>query len=182
MTLAQILHVEDLFHHLGKEDERPQDRKIEVARNAKLEKLEQGLAEVHRIREHANQNVPYSSIALNELYMVCTGTTPESYTASEIETFVLTLHPIEGNLSASMGLTQGAYLSWLMNNSPDTSFTLQVKHLEGSLAVLGFKNDGKIIRTIGNGGHRCGCEMIGGKLRVEGDVGSCLGCDMRGGL
>ena len=100
----------------------------------------------------------------------------------EIGKFVLALPKPEGNMPEFLGLTQGVYLSWLMNNSPDTSFTLQVQHLDGSLDSLGYNNDGKVIRVIGNGGSQCGYFMVSGRLIIEGDVEDNLGSHLQGGL
>ena len=50
MTLVARLHASDMFDNLYKEDEQPRDRKIEVARDGRLETMAQELAEIHRIR------------------------------------------------------------------------------------------------------------------------------------
>ena len=194
MTLAQILHVEDLFHHLGKEDE-SHERRIEVASDPRLEAI------VSKYRAFVASSVKIAKSGHEGLWLDSGKFTPLISTAEDVEKFCLALanfQIVEGFEHSDW--LSGIYLSRLIKESPERVFNLYTNHLEVPPSCLGYGNEGKkitvhgdvnsftggrmlrgFIEVNGNSIYSTGYCMQGGELIIRGDTVWAVGCQMTGG-
>lgn len=179
MTLTQKLLAEDTFDSLRREQE-SKSGTVRVEQNETLERLKDGLNKVAllksknliRLEEHPDFDI-------RPLYDICSVITPESYSSRNVELFTVALG--EPDMNKIEREAVGAYLSWLMNNSQDSSFRLNLRALGRKISYLGYNNAGKNIEIIGNTGDSCGEWMRSGKIVVQGNVRDYAGNFMDNG-
>jgi hypothetical protein len=97
----------------------------------------------------------------------------------DIEMFSLTLRQFENE--ATFDMKAGLFLSALINDSPDESFTIHTSHLDARLHYIGSYNKKDII-VNGHAGDLAASDMGGGSILIHGDAGGSLAIGLRGGI
>ncbi len=100
------------------------------------------------------------------------------YSAKDIEQFSIVL----GGFQDEKDFAQkaGDFLSALINTGKETDYTINTASFD-FIWGLGYKNKGKNITIIGDGGNNVGGKMESGNILVKGNVRSNLGMGMIGG-
>jgi hypothetical protein len=167
-TLNPILRAEDLFDSLGKEQREPEDRKIEITKNERLEELVKGFEEVLKIKLK-----PFQPNFNNLIYII-----KIIPTSKEISDFSILMSDYQDH--KEFRKYSGLYLSALINKSKDKEFIINTNHLEKLPDYMGFENNGKIIRINKDIGDFLGDGMKKGIIYVRNSEGA-LGYNMKGG-
>ena len=97
-----------------------------------------------------------------------------AYNKADIENFNLAL----GEFQNEKGFAKraGLFLSALINNGSDSTYTIFTQHLENINSLGAFNT--KTIIVEGDAGDNCGIEMAGGKIVINGDTDDWLGNGM----
>jgi hypothetical protein len=155
MTPELKLRVEDLFDSLQPEEKQPEDLRIKVEKSERLEELVRGFEEVLKIKVN-NSKQGYNDF--QKIVQIIP-------TSKEILEFSILL--IEYQDNKIFENRSGLYLSLLINRSNEKEFTINTRHLEKLPNVIGYKNNGKIIRINGDAGWFLGENMQGGVIHVK---------------
>jgi hypothetical protein len=174
-TLNPLLRAEDLFDSLKPEEKQPEEKRIEVRRNKRLEKIIRGF-------ENSIKKFPVSRLesynSSEDISKLMKRLTPYKPTSHEISDFSILLENYQD--FNRFEKYAGFYLSSLINKSRDKEFIICTRHLEKLPDYVGYKNNGKIIRVNGDAGHHIGKSMNRGKIYAT-NVGYFVGCYMQGG-
>lgn len=163
--IATKSRASDLFDNLGRENELPAERKLEVRAN-RVEKIKEIF---YSIPDHYKIN--------DEVLHAF-----ERFTADDIFAFSITLRDYERGLRRRnrQSYFSGVFLSDLINFSQDEDFRICTVGLEDPPQFLCRENRKNVIIT-GNVGPYLGYRMVSGLIKVHGNVGSDIGCQMQGG-
>jgi hypothetical protein len=102
-----------------------------------------------------------------------------SYSQDQIQRFVLALMEFQDReLFESLA---GTAISALVNNGPDSNYSIDLRHFDTPIKGLGFKNCKHLI-FYGDVGILLGKEMTSGTITVHGNADSGVGETMSGGL
>ena len=174
MTLMAQLRTRDLLDSLGREDEQPIDREIELDRNQN-----QGVERLVKVYKSYSRDWPNFDDGDRALFDKIMSAEHLSVTSKNIETFSLLFPNLDPNYYERY---LGRFLSLCINRCEDAKITIHTAHLEISPDCLGMYNAGKYIVVRGNAAHSLGSEMSGGTVEVTGDViGILCGLNMTGG-
>src|SRR3989338_3367177 len=99
-----------------------------------------------------------------------------AYTKEDIENFNLALGEFQNE--KDFAKRAGLFLSALINNGSDSTYTIFTRHLD-DLGLLGIYNR-KTIIVEGDAGYDCAALMDGGTVIVKGNAGERLGNCMKG--
>ncbi len=99
------------------------------------------------------------------------------YTKADIDNLNLSLAEFQGEKDFSR--RAGIFLSAMINNGSDSTYTIFTHHLE-DLGALGIYNT-KTIIIEGDAGHGCGIMMNGGTIVIKGNASESLGNGMTKG-
>jgi hypothetical protein len=167
MLLDMQERYEDLFDSLGKEQREPEDLRIKVTRNERLEKIvkvfEELLMKEDTIDEYYNEILRIIQIIPS---------------AKEILDFSILMGDYQD--FKNFDFIAGHYLSALVNKSNEYEIIINTNHLEKLLNCIGYKNNGKIIKINGDMGSFLGELMQSGTIHAE-NAGNFLGYFLDGG-
>jgi formylmethanofuran dehydrogenase subunit C len=177
MTLTKInpiLKAEDLFDSLQPEEKEPKQRKIEIKKSERLEQIVKGFEEALKIDINKLPNFYQTYICPYNVISDFIQITP---TSKEITEFSILLNDYPDKITE---YHSGLYLSALINKSDEQEILINIRHLEIPPHFIGFKNNGKIIKIIGDLGDSLGKNMIAGKIYAE-KAEDYVGYSMQGG-
>ena len=101
-----------------------------------------------------------------------------NYSAKDVENFSIALAEFQDE--AYFDHRAGMFLSALINNGKDDSYTIRVSHISRKLIYLGYKNT-KNVQVYGDLNADVGYGMKSGLLVVHGEVRARVGKEMKGG-
>ena len=100
------------------------------------------------------------------------------YTSEEVEMFSVALSEFQD--VEDFASKAGYFLSALINNHPESDFTIHTGQFDGRINFLGFWNTKKIT-VIGDTGRYIGHSMIRGRIVIEGNTAWMVGHGMESG-
>ena len=163
------LKAEDLFDELNPEERQEEDKKFKVESNPALDAIVSGYEKFYIGPKDMRPETNYSR---------CLPFIPEKYSAENTEEFMMVSGKYE---EPHIGKKLGVYVSALVNNCDENTFTLHTKHLPFDVHDLGYGNNGKLIKIIGDGCGGIGKNMEDGFIQVDGNADS-LGDGIKGGV
>lgn len=179
-SLPTLIRAGDLFDKLGREDEQPADKKIEV-RRGNVEKLLKIFQEVLQHNGyHFDDMDDYGEFSRqyfrqSQQLLRIKRMRPKT---KDIQDFLRVVwHSTEKVNSCDLG----SYISACITQCRDKEIKLAAAYFREPPLILGMNNNGKKITIAGKTKERIGSDMKNGEIILMGDTESLLGAGMSGG-
>jgi len=168
MTTMQTLEARDLFDNLGKEEEQPSNRIIEVRAGSVLEQL------VKQFEEYLAKGTLWDA----QQNIIQIGRSQSGIRASDIEQLSIILNGYDDEIMFEF--STGWFLTKCFNVCKDRDITVYTRGWKSPPHHLSLQTD-KRVTVYGNVGDCLGLCMTRGRITVNGNARRFVGQGMEGG-
>src|SRR3989338_2152937 len=167
-AIPTVTRASDLFRRYHRE-QRQEVRKADVKEDKALAQLKEAWKEFNCRKRRA---------IVDEYEVAVSIVSSINYSSVDVGKFSIAL--TEFQEEKDFFSKAGLFLSALINNGKDASYTITTRHLEKPIKYLGFRNT-KNITIIGDVGADAAYKMESGVMVINGNTGGGTGYEMQGG-
>ena len=172
-NLDKIMSAQDLFSGLSQEDENPEDKKFSIEKNRSLEIMISDFKKITK-KFHWNNKDACPGDRVVDLSYSLYSRNAKQFSSKDIELFSMMIPEFYDEKEDYFYVNLGAYISSLINRSPDTDFKIHLNK-DFDTGYIGFSNSRKNILLDNFGGGFLGANLNGGRIIVSGDTDNDCG-------